>query len=367
MKDHDKQHLSQIIVSNSLDLKPGQKVYIDAIGQVEDFIQVLLEEIANVGAQAYLRLITIPHLKSIISKCTKEQIMAQAKHEIFRLKNMDAYIGIRGDENVYEFNDLPKENYNYYIKHYLQPIQATMASLKKWLLIRYPTYGLAQLGQTSLFEFENLFYRSCSLNYEKLSQEAKKLGDWMTQTDRVRIYAPGTDLSFSIKGMSHFICDGKYNLPDGEIFTAPVLDSVEGTIQFNVPSSYMGLYFNNIRLELSKGEIVSAMCNDTERLEEIISTDKGSSRIGEFGIGLNTVLTRPLNSLPFDEKMAGSIHLAIGQAYDMAYNGNESSVHWDLVLSQLEINGGGELYFDNTLVRKNGLFIPEELKILNQL
>jgi aminopeptidase len=359
--------LTGSIVSRSLQLTPGQKLYIDAVGQADDLVESLIETVYQAGAEPYVRIMPTRHLKSIITSCNKGQIINLAKQELYKIRQMDAFVGIRADENRYEFADIDPEKYNLYVKHYLQPVQAAMASLNRWLLVTFPTYGLAQTAKMSLQSLTDLYFQACNFDYEKMSQLAQPLQRLLEATDQVRIIAPDTDLQFSIGNIPLFLCDGRYNLPDGEIFTAPRLDSVEGVITFNVPTSYMGIMFENVRLEFEKGKVVSASANDTKRLWDILNTDEGSARVGEFGIGLNTVLQRSSNILLFDEKMAGSIHLALGQAYDMADNGNKSVIHWDLVLSQQERDGGGEMYFDDVLIRQNGLFVHPDLEHLNQL
>lgn len=358
--------LAQTIVFHSLELKKGEHVLIDVSGQADELIQELVEQIFRIGAVPHIRTISIKQLKRLMNQCPIELVSAWAKKELEKFTGIDAYIGIRADDNVYEFNDVPLEKYEKFKKSYFQRQQLKMAMLDKWVLLNKPTYGLAQLANISLDEFTNVFFQATSLDYSKLADAVKPLSELLLQTDKVRIVSPETDLTFSIKGIKNFVCNGKYNLPDGEIFTAPVVSSVNGYIRFNLPSSFLGQIYDEIELRFQDGKVIEASCNKPEELWSILRTDEGSSRIGEFGIGFNPYITKPYNNLLFDEKMFGSIHLALGQAFEMADNGNKSSIHWDLVLCQLPEYGGGELFFDDLLVRKDGLF-QGELQHLNHI
>jgi aminopeptidase len=188
----------------------------------------------------------------------------------------------------------------------------------------------------------------------------------MDKTDKVRIVSPNTDLRFSIKGIGAVKCDGKFNIPDGEVFTAPIKDSVNGTIKYNAISQYMGHTFTDVELSFRDGKIVDAESSgNSNKLNEILDTDNGARYIGEFAIGFNPYILDPMNDILFDEKIAGSLHFTPGQAYEDADNWNRSSIHWDLVLIQRPEYGGGEIWFDDRLIRKDGIFVIPELEALN--
>jgi aminopeptidase len=187
----------------------------------------------------------------------------------------------------------------------------------------------------------------------------------MEKADRVRITGKDTDLSFSIKGMPAIKCDGKLNIPDGEVFSAPLRSSVNGVITYNTPAVYMGVTFENIRLEFKDGKIIKATANNTERINRIFDTDEGARYVGEFSIGLNPYIEKPMKDTLFDEKIKGSIHFTPGSSYDECNNGNKSAIHWDLVFIQRPEYGGGEIWFDDTLIRKDGIFVVDKLKCLN--
>jgi len=184
----------------------------------------------------------------------------------------------------------------------------------------------------------------------------------MERTDRVRITAPDTDLSFSIKGLDAIPCTGQMNIPDGECFTAPVRESINGHIHFNSATIYRGTPFDDIRLTFEKGRVVAFESSNNAVLEAILDSDEGARYVGEFALGFHPFIAEPMRDILFDEKIRGSLHMALGQAYDEADNGNRSSVHWDLVLRQEQ---GGEIFFDDVLIRKDGVFVLPELAGLN--
>jgi aminopeptidase len=236
---------------------------------------------------------------------------------------------------------------------------------KKWCLLRYPTPSAAQAAGMSTQAFEDFCLNVSTLDYARLDKAMDPLVDLMSRTDRVRVTGPGTDVSFSIKGIPIIKAAGKNNIPDGEVFTSPVRDSVNGTLAFNTPSLEDGVTYERVRFTFKNGKIVEADANEPERLQTMLDTDEGARYLGEFALGLNPRIDRPMKDTLYDEKIGGSLHLTPGRAYEEADNGNRSSIHWDLVLIQTPKWGGGEIYFDEVLVRKDGLFVLPELEGLN--
>tara|TARA_Y100001934_G_C12114879_1_gene660310 strand:+ start:16 stop:702 length:687 start_codon:yes stop_codon:yes gene_type:complete len=224
---------------------------------------------------------------------------------------------------------------------------------------------MAQQAGRSTEAFEKFYFDVCTLDYGQLATAMAPLVDRMSDTDHVHITGPGTDLSFRIGDIPVRGCAGEHNIPDGECFTAPVRDSVEGTIRFNTPTLYHGVTFTDISLTFNNGKITDASSSDTKKLNEILDTDEGARYIGEFAIGFNPHIHRPMLDILFDEKIAGSFHFTPGQAYEVADNGNRSSVHWDMVMIQTPEFGGGEIHFDDELIRKDGQFVVDDLKQLN--
>jgi aminopeptidase len=280
------------------------------------------------------------------------------------MKKMDAYIAIRGSDNISELADVPIDRMKLVAKK-LRPLQDQRVQKTKWVVLRWPTPAMAQLAGMSTEAFENFFFKVCTLDYRKLQPGMKALKTLMEKTDKVQIKGPGTDLRFSIKGIPAIICGGDRNIPDGEVFSCPVKDSVQGHVTFNAPSIYQSTAFDNIRLDFRDGKIVEATSNQTKKLNAVLDSDAGARYIGEFSLGCNPYIMHPMRDILFDEKIAGSFHFTPGQAYQEADNGNRSQVHWDMVGIQRKDYGGGEIYFDGKLVRQNGEFLPKSLRSLN--
>ncbi len=277
---------------------------------------------------------------------------------------MDAYIAIRGSHNIFELSDVPQEQMNLFQKA-LKPAWDWRIQKTRWVILRWPHPAMAQQSQMSTEVFEDFFFDVCNLDYSRMVPGMKALKKMMDQTDKVHITGPGTNLTFSIKNIPAISCGGQFNIPDGEVFTAPVKESIEGQITYNAPSVYEGCAFDNVRFEFSKGKIVNASSNNSKRLTQILNADPGARYIGEFAIGFNPHIKAPMRDILFDEKIAGSFHFTPGQAYVDADNGNRSKVHWDLVCIQRPECGGGEIYFDDKLIRKDGIFVHKSLEKLN--
>ena len=277
---------------------------------------------------------------------------------------MDAFIGIGCNDNTSELADVPGEKQAIWSKFYDNDILETRLK-KKWVVLRYPNNSLAQAAGTSLDSFEDFYFKVCNLDYSKMSKAMDNLVELMNKTDKVRLVSKGTDLTFSIKDIPAIKCAGEMNIPDGEVYTAPVKNSVNGTITYNTPTEYQGVTYTDVSLKFENGKIIEATANDTERVNKVFDTDEGARYVGEFAIGVNPFITKAMKNILFDEKIRGSIHFTPGNAYDDADNGNRSAIHWDLVLIQTEEYGGGEIYFDDVLIRKDGIFVLDELKCLN--
>ena len=234
-----------------------------------------------------------------------------------------------------------------------------------WVCMKIPEQCDGQPNNQSLEAFEDSILMYVILTTAKMGEAMKPLVELMNRTDKVRLVGPGTDLTFSIKDIPAIPCAGDCNIPDGEVYTAPVRDSINGTLAYNTPAVFQGFTFENICFEFKDGKIVKATANNTERLNQVMDTDEGARYVGEFAIGVNPYVLNPMKDTLFDEKIAGSFHFTPGNCYDEAPNGNVSAIHWDLVCIQRPEYGGGEIYFDDVLIRKDGLFVLDELKGLN--
>jgi aminopeptidase len=304
--------------------------------------------------------------RQLLTGITKEHADLMAKFDKARMKEMDAYIGIRGGHNAYELSDVAGDRLEIYNKYYSHPVHHDIRVAKtKWVVLRYPNPSMAQLAGWATEKFEDFYFDVCNLDYAKMDKAMTPLVKLMEKTDKVRLTARDTDITFSIKGIKAVKCSGLRNIPDGEIYTAPVKDSVNGVIKYNAPSIHNGTKHENVMLTFKDGKIIKAEGNHTKRLNEVLDTDEGARYVGEFAIGVNPYITEATGDILFDEKISGSIHFTPGSCYDETDNGNKSAVHWDLVLIQTPEFGGGEIYFDGKLIRKDGRFVVKELECLN--
>ena len=366
MADPRVKQLASNLIGYSCDLKRDEKVLIESVGLEAPLVKELIREAYRVGAVPLVTIKDSEVNRALYMECTGEQLEMMARYEGARMEEMDAYIGVRSGGNSSELSDVPAEKMQLYMKHVWEKVHGRIrVPDTKWVVLRYPNPSMAQLAGMSTEAFEDHYFRVCNLDYSKMSRAMDPLVELMNRTDRVRITGQGTELSFSIAGLSAVKCDGKLNIPDGEVYTAPVKDSVEGVITYNTPSEYHGFTFRDIRLEFAGGRIVRAESSDPGRMNKILDSDEGARYVGEFAIGVNPHITSAINDTLFDEKIAGSFHFTPGSCYDDSDNGNKSAVHWDLVCIQTPGYGGGEIYFDDVLIRKDGLFVLPKLEGLN--
>jgi len=366
MIDQRLKTLANRLVNYSCKLKAGENCLIEMTGFDKVFVDELIKEVYAVGANPFVWLRDASVQRHMLMNCNEAQLRIMAELDSKLMSQMQAYIGVRAPENSFESADVPVEKLELYSKLYSDEVHGNIrVPQTKWVVLRYPNDGMSQLARVSTESFEDYYFNVCNLDYAKMSVAMDPLVELMNRTDKVHIVGKGTDLSFSIKGINAIKCDGELNIPDGEIFTAPVRDSVEGFITYNTPAVHQGFTYENIRFEFSKGKIVNATSNDTALINKILDSDEGARHIGEFAIGVNPYITKAILDTLFDEKIAGSIHFTPGRCYDEADNGNKSSLHWDLVYIQTPEYGGGEIYFDDVLIRKDGLFVIKELEGLN--
>lgn len=369
MKDPRIDRLAQVLLHHSCRIQPGQKVLIEAFDLPSpQLVCQLVEQAAAAGAIPLVSVKDNAVLRSLYRNATVDSMQLAGKFEAAVMREMDAYIGIRGSANSSEFSDVPGERMDLYQQHWWQPVHIGIrVPHTRWVVLRYPTPSMAQAAGKSCETFEDFFFDVCTADYARMARDLQPLKARMEAADQVHITAPGTDLRFSIRNIPVIPCAGESNIPDGEIFTAPVRDSVNGTIQFNTASRYQGTVFEGIRFELKNGRIEHADCrNAPERLNQILDSDPGARYIGEWSFGTNNRILHPMLDTLFDEKIGGSFHFTPGNAYEEADNGNRSRVHWDLVLIQRPDYGGGEIWFDNQLIRKDGRFVPADLHALNE-
>src|ERR1043166_5353327 len=364
MYDERFDKLAKLLIEHSIRLKRNETVLIEAFDIPDEMTAALIRAARKAGGIPFAQVHRARVNRALAMEASGRQLDIMTSNELARMKKMNAYIAVRGSHNITELSDVPPDKMQLIGKK-MRPVQDQRVKRTKWVVLRCPTPSMAQLAGMSTEAFEDFYFDVCTLDYRKLQPGMKALKRLMEQTDGVRIKGPGTELNFSIKGIPAIICGGDRNIPDGEVFTAPVKDSVEGQLTFNAPSIYQGTAFDGIQLKFQNGKIVEASSNETKKLNKILDSDTGARYIGEFSLGFNPRVFQPMRDILFDEKIAGSFHFTPGQAYEEADNGNRSQVHWDMVSIQRPDYGGGEIYFDSKLIRKNGRFVPKQLLSLN--
>lgn len=356
--------LAGVLTQRSTAVQPGEKVLIEVIDVPAEVTIALTRAVQKAAG---LPVVTVKQnlvLRDLIRAADEKGLKLIGQLEAARMKEMDAYIGIRASDNTADMSDVPQQLYQ---EHWLKPVHLDIrVPGTKWVITRWPTAAFAQKAAMSTEAFEDFFFKVTTLDYSKMEAACRPLQTLMEQTNCVRIVGPETDLSFSMKDLPVVPCTGTHNIPDGECFSAPVRDSVEGTVRFNAPAPYEGTTFSDVKFRFEAGKVVEATADaDNAKLNEILDRDEGARYLGECALGFNPYIKKPIGDILFDEKIAGSFHLALGRAYEEADNGNRSAVHWDHICIQTGEYGGGCIYFDDVLIRKDGEFVVPELEPLN--
>lgn len=255
MRDPRFQALAAQLAGYSTALRPGDRVLLELTDIPEEMGIALIREARNAGAMPFLRLNQSRLNREMLSGATEEQYGIIGRHRLAEMEDMDAYIEIRGGGNAFELSSVPQENMAAAMKA-LNPVSQRRIRHTRWCGLRWPSGGMAQQASMSTEEFEDFYFRTCLMDYAALRPAMRKLAAMMEKAEYVKITGPGTDISFSIKGLPAIPCAGECNLPDGEVFTAPVIDSANGHISFNTPSLFQGIPFDNIRLTLKNGLVV---------------------------------------------------------------------------------------------------------------
>jgi len=368
MTDPRLARLAEVLASHSTRLQKGERVLIEAFDVPDAFVNELIAAAVERGAIPIVETKHNKVLRQLYRKYGEEAFRVLGEIEKYRMERMDAYIGVRGNDNICEMSDVPGIKMSYLQRHVFQPVHHDIRLKTKWVVLRYPNSSMAQQAGMSTQAFEDFYFNVCTMDYDRMTVAMQALKERMEGTDRVSLLGPETELQFSIKDIPAIPCGGEYNIPDGECFTAPVRNSVNGVIHFNTPTIYQGVTFSDIKLEFRNGRIIDATADSaakSARLNEVFNTDEGARFVGEFSLGFNPLITRPMLDILFDEKIAGSFHFTPGNAYENADNGNRSQIHWDMVMIQTPEFGGGEIWFDSEQIRKDGRFVPSDLHALN--
>lgn len=365
MYDSRIDELAKQLVRYSTNTKKGDKVLIEAFDVPESIAIALIRQVRAVGATPFVNVHNAKISRELGIKAAENQYTIIGKQTLSQMKSMDVYIAVRGSENINELSDVPADKMKL-IAAKMRPTLNYRVNKTRWCVLRWPSSAMAQQAMMSTEAFEDFYFRVCLLDYKSMIPAMNALAKLLDNGKEIHIKAAGTDLRFSIEGQKAIPCGGTHNIPDGEVFTSPVRNSVEGKLTYNTPTVYQGIAFDNVCLEFEKGKIVNATANNTKAINKILDSDAGARYIGEFAIAFNNEIKEPMRDILFDEKIGGSFHFTPGQAYEgPADNGNRSQVHWDMVQIQRKDYGGGEIWLDGKLLRKDGLFIPKSLAKLN--
>jgi aminopeptidase len=370
MKDPRHAKLAELLVRHSARVGAGDKVLIEAFDIPHEFTSALIRAVADAGGLPFVSTYQQPVTRALVQNATADQMNVWAAVDRERMRQMDCYVGVRGSHNIAEMSDVPRDRMDLYEKLYAHPVHSEQrVKNTRWVVLRWPLPSMAQAANMSTEAFEDFYFRVCAgVDYGRMREAMKPLEELMDRTDAVHITGPGTDLRFSIKGIGSKGCWGERNIPDGECFSCPVKESVQGHVQYNCETLYRGTVFNNIRLGFRDGKIVEATADseaNSRKLNEILDSDAGARYIGEFSLAFNPFILQPMKDILFDEKIAGSFHFTPGQAYERPGNGNQSQIHWDMVCIQRPEFGGGEIRFDDRVIRRDGIFVVPELAGLN--
>lgn len=360
--------LADTIIDYSLNIQPGERVLIESSKNCSEMLKYMIRKIADRGAIPLVQLNETTLRASLITNGSVEQFKLMEKHQRSILSDVDVYINMLDSDNSFDMSSVPSDKRKIYQEYYFKPINfEIIIPNKRWITVEYPSVAAANRFCMNSNEFEDYFFKAVNCDYADLSRKMNKLKELMDKTKSIKISALETEFYLETGGNPAAICDGKINIPDGEIFLGPKPDSASGEIKFNTPSKYMGSIFNDLKLTFVNGKLIKAITSSNQKkLDEIVNTDEGSRFIGEFAIGTNSSITVPTNNIIFDEKICGSFHIALGASHHLSDNGNVSAIHWDIVQMLTKKYGGGSIYFDNELIQKDGIFVTEELKQLNK-
>jgi len=358
--DNDKA-LAKKILEYSVELQPGENVMLQLVGlNGIGLLRAMVEVARSMQAHPFIDIVDTEIQRLLLTSGDLAFWERQASvDQLPLMKQMDAYVGIRASQNIYEQADVSGAANKAYAKGLLDPVHfQERVNNTRWCIMRYPSEAFAMNAKMPTSRFIDFFYQSCLLDYNRLAEAMKPLEERLRTTREIHLQGNGTDIRFSVEGQNWIPCTGKRNIPDGELFSSPILDSVNGHIRY-APSVYQGKPFEFVELHVENGVVVNFDSSNNAALEEILATDQGASRFGEFSFGTNPVIEQPMYDILFDEKIYGSNHLTLGNDYEIAPNGNHSNIHWDLVCI------GPDVYLDGKLVRKGRLFVDEELAVLN--
>ena len=354
MTDPRWDQLADVLVNYSTRVKSGERVLITML-ELETFslVRALYREVIKVGGFPFVEFQSAYLERDLMLYGNKEQLDWVPEMQSYGMDWADVYMGVRGARNLHEFSGINSEIITAH-RRSLGKVSA-LRNKTRWTLIRVPNESFAQQAGMSLDDMYNFFFRATLRDWEAEMENYREIHASFQAAEQVRIVGNQTDLSFSTKGRIYEIAAGKFNMPDGEIFTCPVDDSAQGYIYFEFPGVYAGQLVEGIRLEFSQGEIIKSSAEkNADLLHSLLNMDEGAKRLGEFGVGTNYGIDRFCFDILYDEKIGGTIHLAIGRAFEECNGVNQSALHWDIIK---DLRQQGEIYLDGKKVFENGKFL----------
>ena len=366
MADPRVEKLADLLVNYSIAAKPGQKVAIQGRATAEPLLRALYAAVLKAGAHPTV-LATLPGMEETFYRhASDEQLQYVSPVSRFVLESYDSLIALWADANTKELSnvDPAKLALNQRANGELTKIFMKRFSRGngRWVGTLFPTNASAQDAEMGLEEFEDFVYAACLPDmddpigyWKRFSAWQQRLVDWLHGKKRIHVTGLDTDLTMSVEGRPFINCDGLANMPDGEVFTSPVEGSVEGHVRYTYPAVFRGREVTNVRLRLEKGRVVEAKADKGEEfLNRTLDVDAGARVPGEFAIGTNRSITRFMRNTLFDEKIAGTFHMALGASIPESKGTNVSAVHWDMVC---DLRQGGEIRVDGELLHKDGKFV----------
>jgi len=367
--DHRINKHAKVLINYSLQLKLGETVLISTDISCLKLANEVYREALKAGAHPQIKIDSNELQEIFLKNATSKQLSFHHENELTNVKTFDAFITLIGSENTRALTSIDTKRQKLRMqsgKDIADIYQDRMRAKEiRWVGTMYPTSGFAMDANMSLSEFEEFVYDACLLNdddpisaWEKIEAQQEKICKFLNTKSRIRFVSDETDISMNIKGRTWVNCCGKVNFPDGEVFTGPVEDSVEGFIKFSYPAIFQGKKIENVRLRFDKGKVVEATADKGEEfLLEILDTDPGARFVGEIAIGTNYGIDRLIKHMLFDEKIGGTIHLALGRSIPGSGGVNSSLIHWDMLC---DMRKDGKIYADDELIYKNGNFIIDQ-------
>lgn len=355
MKDIRCEKLASVLLNHSLKVKAGENLVIRSNYNGKPLVDEVYKQAIKAGLNVFTQISISEHAKFFMENATQEQLDNGNKFLEAVYEQADAFIVIEAPDNVKHLSKVDSDRNMRYNKA-VSPLSRKIMD-KRWVMTNFPTHSFAQEADMSLEEYEDMLFGATLVDYEQMDKEMDKIVEIFDKAETIRIVGRDTDLTFSIKDRKGIKCSGANNIPDGEVFYAPITNSANGHIYYEYPAIRYGVQVDGIRLEFKDGKVVKATAEKNEEfLNKMLDTDEGARYLGEFGIGVNFGITKFIKNILFDEKIGGTIHLAVGNAYEDSGGDNKSLVHWDMIK---ELRVDGEIYADGRLVQKNGTFIYE--------